>query len=238
MIDTVSSHFRVNHLLHLALLGPNVVEDIFPSSQVLDGWLDQLPAEPLHPSLSVCFPLIPPSAELPPIPDTTFDSRGLSRYGRVIEGLLQLFGEHRKLAKQHVWALRHFQAIKVYAQDLLNVASERSHVFHSTTTPSMLEGIINRVDQITAYLFNSQPDEKWFVPAVVTALDPRQSSILGTLSQSLLLMINVARGSDKPRDVRLLRNILQHLFQDITKEEGDNWVQLARQVESSGRCLW
>ncbi|KAF8198654.1 hypothetical protein BJ912DRAFT_1055525 [Pholiota molesta] len=201
----------------------------YPSiSTHLNKLLDALSSDALDPSLAILDPLIPPY----PSPNsrrkvqtpTSTDRRGFSVYAREVNALLQAFVEDRQLAKRNVWALRHFFALSLYAQDLQNVpsASSRSPVFDDKVTPAALASIVAKSKQVSVYLLNSsaaKDDESW-----------RQG--LTQLQTFLFDVVTYAKDGDGIRDARVLKTVLDSLLQDgIEVSEADLWVQLARKYE-------
>ncbi|GLB39355.1 putative ring finger [Lyophyllum shimeji] len=213
----------------------NLPVDMFPTPQAIHELLDQLSPNALHPSLAAVDSLVPPSSAFAPTDETpvTFDSRGFSGYARVVEALLQVFVEDRHMAKHNLWALRHFQALEVYAQDFINIPSVESPVFGVEAVYANLETLVSKVEQVTTYLFTSPADERWRQAALAAVLENKPSESLGSLSAYLVDAIRRSRDSDSARDSRILRNILQHIFHDVDKDEADRWILLARKLEST-----
>ncbi|KAG5641970.1 hypothetical protein DXG03_003844 [Asterophora parasitica] len=216
--------------IHLELPGA-----IFPSSEEMDQLLVQLSPDPIHPSLAVIDALIPPAVASPKRRNTSqaFDSRGFSTYARVIDALLQVFIEGRQIAKRNVWALQHFQALEVYAQDFINFPSGHSPVFGTEAIHANLESLVAKIEQITTYMLTSTGDEGWREHALTALLESKVSGSSGALSTFLVDTIHRSRDSDSARDIRILRNVLQHVFNDIDVAEADRWILLARKLEST-----
>ncbi|KAG6865555.1 hypothetical protein C0991_001559 [Blastosporella zonata] len=213
----------------------NLPHDIFPSMQEIDKILDELSPDPIHPSLAVIQPLIPPASAFtePARTSTMFDQRGFSTYARIVDALLQVFIEDRQIAKNNLWAIRHFQALELYVQDFISIPSAKSEVFAAEAIHASLETLVSRVEQVTTYILTSSTNERWRETALAAALDNRPSTSSGTLTAFLGDIIQRSRTSDNLRDSRILRNILQHVFRDVEKDEADRWMQLARKVEAT-----
>jgi hypothetical protein len=225
-----------------------VLQAILPSPPHLNKLLDALSSDALDPSLAILDPLIPPY----PSPNsrrkvqtpTSTDRRGFSVYAREVNALLQAFVEDRQLAKRNVWALRHFFALSLYAQDLQNVpsASSRSPVFDDKVTPAALASIVAKSKQVSVYLLNSsaaKDDESWRRVVLdrllndSTLKDPKEG--LTQLQTFLFDVVTYAKDGDGIRDARVLKTVLDSLFQDgIEVSEADLWVQLARKYEKTG----
>ncbi|KAG6844999.1 hypothetical protein H0H87_001771 [Tephrocybe sp. NHM501043] len=212
----------------------NLPHDIFPTTQEIDKILDSLSPDCIHPSLAVAHSHIPPAAAFAGSSRTpqTFDKRGFSTYARIIDALLQVFAEDRQIARHNIWALRHFQAFELYAQDFISIPSAKSEVFAAEAIHASLEIMVSRVEQVTTYILTSSADEGWREAALTSALENRPSTSSGTLTSFLADTIQRSRTLDSPRENRILRNILQHIFRDVEKDEADRWMQLARKVEA------
>ncbi|KAG6811117.1 hypothetical protein H0H92_008917 [Tricholoma furcatifolium] len=208
-------------------------KDIFPSIQELDKSLEQLSPDPIHPSLAVLNPLIPPSSTFTESKTAnTFDRRGFSSYARVISALLQVFVEDRQLSKNNLWALRHFQALELYAQDFISVPSANSEVFAPEAIHANLETLVSKVEQLTTYVLTSSA-EGWRQSALAVALGEKASPAPAGLATFLADTIQQSRSSNNARDSRILRNVLQHVFHDVDREEAERWMLLARRVEAT-----
>lgn len=214
--------------------------DIFPAPQEIDNLLEQLSPDPIHPSLAVITSLIPPADSFLDrhSPSQLYDNRGFSMYGRLVSALLQVLVENRQTSKHNIWALRHLHALEIFAQDFVSVPSASSPVFGSETATQALESLISKVEQVTTYILTSLYDEGWREAALAVALDNNKTTEkLGPLSLFLLDIIKRARNSENSRDTRILRNILQHVFHDVEKDEADLWILLARKIEVTGEPL-
>jgi hypothetical protein len=222
--------------LHIQLL-----TDVFPTPNEINEMLNQLPSDPIDASLAVMDPLIPPASAF--AGKSTFaqpqlyDTRGFSSYARVVNALLHVLGEDRQSAKQNIWALRHFLALEVYAQDFVNVPSAQSPVFEQKALVAGLDGVIARIRQMTTYVLTSVADDGWRGAAIGTVLEDKAAGNLGALTTLLVDAVRLAREKDLSRDVRVLRIILHHVFHGIEKDEADRWMLLARRIESTGEHL-
>ncbi|KAG5637584.1 hypothetical protein H0H81_004035 [Sphagnurus paluster] len=211
----------------------NLLNDIFPSPKEIDQLLDQLSHDPIHPSLAVIDSLIPPAAAFDDDNQTMgrFDSRGFSSYARVVEALLQVFVEDRNLAKQNLWALRHFQALEIYAQDFISIPSARSGVFGAEAIQANLDTLVLRIEQVTTYILTSS-NESWRELALGALVDGKSLGSEVGLSSFLVDTIQRSRDSDTSLDSRIVRSVLQHVFHDVEKAEADRWILLARKIET------
>ena len=224
----------------------NLLQDIFPSVERLDATLDTLSPEVLDPSIEIFDGLIPPAPSSKfkgtlSTPSST-DRRGLSNYARTVDALLHALREDRHLARRNLWALRHFLALSIYAQDLLRVpsASSRSPVFDNKVTPALLADIVLKTKQLSVYLLASArtEDDSWRRGVVDRLLNERDAKGLNELQAFLFDVINFSRKDDSTRDTRILKMVLEPLVTasfDIA--EADLWVQLARKLEKLGESI-
>lgn len=242
----------------------DLLHEVFPSATQLDLMLDDLSPDAIDPSIAVLDPLIPlfipqPHSKAVGSQQGT-DRRGFVPYARIVNGLLQVFIEDRQLAKRALWALRHFLALSIYAQDLLNVPSPTfsssasslpkqdsnnySPIFdHDVVTISVLRDVVSRVKQVSVYLLGSavdQDDESWrkIVLGKLLKDAPASGRIENRMSQVQQFLWDVivyAKAQDKLRDTRVLRIILESVFSDgVDGEEAELWIQLARKLEKTG----
>ncbi|KAG6877121.1 hypothetical protein C0993_010124 [Termitomyces sp. T159_Od127] len=227
----------------------DLLRDIFPSAREIEQALCHLSPDPIHPSLAVVTPLIPPSSAFVSTSsesvsrnanETDFDKRGFSSYARIVSALLHVFIEDRQVAKQNLWALRHFLALELYAQDFISVPGAWGRVFAAEAIHARLEMMVAKVEQIATYVLTSSTSEGWREAALAAVMgsgsQPSSSSssqvaTSGPLSAFLVDTIQRARDSDRSRETRILRNVLQHVFYDVDEEEADRWLVLARKIE-------
>jgi len=219
-------------------LGIKLRVDVFPTSKEINEMLTQLSPDPIDPSLAVLDPLIAPpstfSSKSAFSQPQLYDSRGFSSYARVVDALLQVFGEDRQLAKQNTWALGHFLALGVYAQDLVSVPSAWSPAFEQKALAARLDDVIARVRRVTTYVLTSAADDGWRGAALDIVLEAKGVGHVGTLPALLVDAIKEGQQHDLMRDVRVLRVILDHVFHDLEKDEADRSIVLARKIELTG----
>ena len=219
----------------------DILHDLFPTPDELESMLQDLSPEPIDASIAVLDPLIPPSSRQMQTKPKSTDRRGFSAYARIVTGLLHALVDERWLAKRNMWALRHFLALSIYAQDLKNVPSEvsKSPVFDDRVTPAALLDIITKVKQLSVYLFNSmasKAEESWRTVVLDRLLNesarktPKEG--LNELQTFLLDTFTFAKQRDATRDTRALKMVLDPLLADgIEVAEADLWIQLARKFE-------
>lgn len=231
---------RPLHLLHVLSsrrdeLNVGDFEEIFPSKKELDAMLDILPPNPVDVSLAVIDPLVPTAIEDDndnEVSEAVVDRSGYSSYARVVTALLHYFSDERQLAKENVWALRHFLAFAQYADEKLQFPEAESSLFGRAVSPTALQDLTAKVDQITAYVLSSVPDESWFSPIISSLLNGQPpSSGIGRLLYDL---VYDSAGRDTVRESRVLHSVLQHILTSATKAEADQMIMLARKIENKG----
>lgn len=225
----------------------DLLKDIFPSKLQLDEALQELCGDALDRSIEILDPLIPPesssSGKGKVRQASNTDRRGFSRYARTISAMTIAFLEDRQLARRNLWAMRHFFALSIYSQDLLNISSSasRSPVFDDKVTLIALSDIVSRVKQISVYTLSAGRDDgKWRAVVLDRLLndDVRNSNVKGGLTSLQELVFDVvthAKNGDVVRDSRVLKLVLEPLFKDdLDTTEADKWVQLSRKYEKAG----
>ncbi|TFK64592.1 hypothetical protein BDN72DRAFT_260036 [Pluteus cervinus] len=234
------------HVLGLLTIHPpgfivSLPDDIFSTNQVLVQWLDDLPSDTFDSSLAVIDPLIPPGptdeSGVDASDPASFDKHGFSAYARVVSALLQVLIEDRQLAKKNIWALRHFLVLSLYADDFQKVPGTKNPVFSSGALASGKLALVGtRVRQIVTYLLKlssaTKDDEAWSHNAVDALLSERPL-LAGTSDKARFLvdLVGVAKREDSVRDSRVLRDVLQHVLDDVEKKEAEKWITLARKLE-------
>lgn len=234
--DTCSSEDVLRFILERrTVLDIDFLQDIVPSPTEIGTMLDNLPSDPIHSSLAVLDPRLPPSSAFKKsgTPEEHYDNLGYSSYARIVSALLQFLVEDRPTAKQNLWALRHLLALSIYADDSLKIPTRPSVVVKPHVPKNLLE-IIIKVQQITAYLLTASTDDQFHL-AVIGAISANQhDASLEGLGRMLVHLVTCAKQDDNIRDSRILRLVLQHLFSDVSKESADQWMVLARRLEMPG----
>ncbi|KAJ3574319.1 hypothetical protein NP233_g1845 [Leucocoprinus birnbaumii] len=213
----------------------SMLEDFFPSSETLGGMLGRLSHNVIDSSLAAIEPLIPTNAEPSSDGPECIDSRGFSSYARIVEALLRVFLEDRKLARQNLWALRHFIALSIFASDYQKVPTGSSPVFDAKALAGLGDLII-RVQQVTAYLFLGSlagAQEGWRRGVIKSVGENRLDAGRTQLENFLGAVIKVAIESDSLLDTRLLKAVLEDVLEDLEQEEADEWMGLARKLEKN-----
>ncbi|KAI0824805.1 hypothetical protein BC628DRAFT_1321461 [Trametes gibbosa] len=211
----------------------DVLSDIFPSQDELSIMLEAVPSSPMDPSLAVVDPLVPPatlyrSNSAQPL---VADSTGFSKYARTVNGLLLYLAEDRHMAREHVWALRHFFALAIHAEELKHLPAMESPVFARAVSRSTLQGLLDRVQQLATYLFSSTTEELWHSRVTNTLLAQSASDRLDRVGQLVVEVVNRAKRQDSVCTSRVLHAILQHAFSNATKADADQWMLVARKME-------
>ncbi|KAI9452266.1 hypothetical protein F5148DRAFT_1331820 [Russula earlei] len=210
------------------------LDDLLPTSRLLDDLLSNLRLDPAIPSLAIIQPLIPPqsSFDVAEGPDCEADQQGLGVYARGVMVLLYSCTEDRDLALANLWALRHFLALAIYAEELLEVPSLPNPAFSRIVARDVLQDLIVKIQQLTAYLLTrAGEDDGWHVHAVTSLLSGRRSNLLGGLAAFTVDLIEHAQDEDDSLHCRILYTILQHVLRDTAREEADQWLLLARRLE-------
>ncbi|KAI8986673.1 hypothetical protein BD414DRAFT_460911 [Trametes punicea] len=206
---------------------------IFPSQDELSTMLDGLPSTPLDATLAVIDPLVPPPTlyRASGVASSGFDSLGFSKYARIVYGLLLHFVDGRHTAKENTWALRHFFALAIYAEELRHLPSAESPVFARSVPRSVLQGLLDKVQQIAAYLLSSTAEELWHAKVTSALLSQSPSDVLDGAGQLVVDLVYRAKRQDNVRTSRILHLILQHALSNATKADADQWMLVARKME-------
>ena len=211
--------------------------------------LDDLSPDAIDSSIAILDPLIPPFT-LQPHSKTAkskqeTDRRGFATYARIVNALLQVFIDDRRLAKRALWVLRHFLALSIYALDLRNVPSPTSSALsssskhdsnsyspvfnHDVVTISALRDVVSRVKQVSVYLLGSvigQDDgdggswrrvvlEKLLKDSSTSGKIESPKQGMSQVQQFLWDVIVYAKERDKLRDARVLKIVLESVFSDV-----------------------
>ncbi|KAI0056618.1 hypothetical protein BV25DRAFT_1995499 [Artomyces pyxidatus] len=215
------------------------LDDILPSRAHLDGMLARLRADPAHPSMAILQQLTPPSSSFDGAKGFACecDQSGLSAYARAVIALLSAYTDNRQTAKANPWALRHFIALALYADELLHLPALPSPVFSRSVSSATLTDIGLRVQQLAMYMLLIPSDPKWHSRVVTAALDGKPDAGLDGTARFVSNLIKVAQVEDTYLDSQILYIVLQHLLGDANKEEGDHWMTLARKLEKKAPQL-
>jgi E3 ubiquitin-protein ligase listerin len=216
------------------------LDDLLPTSTYLDDLLCNLRLDPATASLAIIQPLIPPTSsfETAEGPDCEGDQQGLGVYARGVMALLYSYTENRDLARTNLWALRHFLALAIYAEELLEVPSLPNPAFSRTVTKDVLQDVLIKVQQLTAYLLTTAgTDDGWHVDVVKSLLNGKRNASLGNLAAFTVDLMQWAQDEDDSLHARIFYTILQHALRDASKEEADEWLLLARKLERNSKSI-
>ncbi|KAH9988778.1 hypothetical protein BJV74DRAFT_459602 [Russula compacta] len=212
------------------------LNDLLPTSRYLDDLLCNLRLDPAISSLAIIHPLIPPLSSFYGAegPDCEADQQGLGVYARGVIALLYSYTENRDLARTNLWALRHFLALAIYVEELLEVPSLPNPAFSRIAAKDMLQDVMIKVQQLTAYLLTTAvADDSWHVDAVASLLNGNRNRSLGSLAAFTVDLIEHAQEEDDSMHARILYTVLQHALRDASREEADQWLLLARKLEKN-----
>ncbi|KAF8624962.1 hypothetical protein AX15_005604 [Amanita polypyramis BW_CC] len=216
---------------HIVRLHLGLVADLLPTSEEYEDMLTNLSQDVIHPSLAVIDPLIPPGEENMALTPEC-DARGYSQYARAVCGLILVLSENRQEAKRNIWALKHILSFVVYASDLQSYPSGRSPLFTSEVLSDYFDEVMTKATQITAYLLTLSFEDGWrqnMLNAITknATLDESKNA----LSKLVAELIKDAKETDGSRAARILKMVLQHVLDDVDKNEADHWLILAKQLE-------
>lgn len=212
--------------------------DLVPSREKLDSMLNIFPTEPADASISLRSPLLPLSGleDSPLVVADNYDLDGYSSYARIISLLLDAFLGDRIVAKAHPWALRHFIALTIYAGDVLDLPNSSSEVFNArTVSPSTLQQLVHKVQQVTTYVLSDVGDDQsWHQKVTAACIDAKTQNNIGEIGKFVTSQLRSAVSGDNPRDARILHTILHHILSHTSKEEGNLWMGVCRKIEPKG----
>jgi len=215
------------------------IMDLVPSRENLDSMLSVLPTAPADASTSLRSPLLPLSGlEDPPlVVEESYDLDGYSSYARIISLLLDAFLGDRIVAKSHPWALRHFTALCIYAEEVVDLPNSSSEVFDAKVVSSpALQQLIYKVQQVTTYVLSDVGDgQNWHQKTTAACVDAKVQHDIGEIGEFVASLVRAAASNDNPRDARILHTILQHILSHTSKEEGDLWMGVCRKTETRGK---
>ena len=218
---------------HASSLNLNLVTDLLPTNDEYDDMLSILSQDVIHPSLAVIDPQIAPCEEnVASSPEC--DSQGYSQYARAVCALILVLSENRKEAKQNIWALKHILSFIIYARDLQSYPTGRSPLLSSEALNEYLDNLVAKGSQIVTYLLTSSYEDGWRQSVLNAVTHNVALDELNGLPKLLVQLINDAKDTDGSRATRILKVALQHLLDDVDRDEADRWLALAKQLERNG----
>jgi hypothetical protein len=215
------------------------LQDVLPSCAEMDKMLEDLPSDPVHPSLAIFDPLLPLKSAKAGLPkDASFDKRGFSSYARVCDVLSfsLMCMKDTPLAMANLWILLHILALDIYASDFAILPALPSPVFDKSVSKASLEYLSKGISLITALLVKSA-STTWHADLVSAILEDAISPALDPLGLFVLDLIARCRRNDGTRECRVLKIVLFHAFGRRSRAKADLWVRLARDVEKTGEGL-
>jgi len=212
--------------------------DLVPPRDKLDSMLSVFPTEPADASISLRSPLLPLSCleDPPQAAEENYDLDGYSSYARIISLLLDVFLEDRIVAKIYPWALRHFIALAIYAEEVPDLSSSSSIVFDAKiVSSSALQQLTHKVRQVTTYVLSDVGDgQSWHQKVTAACMDAKAQHDIGEIGEFVTSLLRTVVSNDNPRDARILHMILQHVLSHTSKREGDLWMGVCRKIETKG----
>ncbi|KAF9255353.1 hypothetical protein L218DRAFT_1008664 [Marasmius fiardii PR-910] len=205
--------------------------ELLPSKVDFNRLLEKLASDPIHHSLAVLEPLVPlPSMFLEESSSSSpsFDSHGHSLYACLVTALTHIVVEDRQTAKQNVWILRHLLAFLIYAEDLINFPAGQSPMFSRVAIDFDLGELVSKVHQIMTYLLFTSGDEMKHALEVLMGKSNVQTT---GLVKFIVNVIKISRATETIREFRMLCRVLQRVFDDVERDEAEQWVAFARSIE-------
>ena len=221
---------------------PHLSEEVFSEAVLakaeLTSILESLSGQPASASLAVIDPLVlAGEGDEETLRDILHDKSGFSSYARLVTTLLLHFLQRRDLARQNLWALQHIYALRIYAQDIIDVPQAPSPIFGNTVNRIELSGLVQKMDQIAAYLLSEDHEEGWLGQLATRLAQNKTDANSLDLQRLLNTLINQKEGLNTHREARILRFVLQHLFASAAKADAEAWLVLARSVEKTGTLV-
>lgn len=213
----------------------DVIFGLFPSREILDEMLEELPSNPIDPTLSVVEPLVPPYSLWREEEDSpsSFDTSGLCEYARTVDALLTMVTHERHLAKENNWLLRHCMCLSLYATDALLVPNIENPVFSKDVSPDLLESITSRTKILTAMLLTEVEGDRWH-EHLTKALGGNGSPDRDDVTEHVSGAFLNATSKESIRDARILYATIQRILNGATAGDAEHWMLLARKFETKG----
>lgn len=217
------------------------MRDAAPSRVELDAQLDQLEANPPHASLAVIDPLVPPESSFEAADaDARAPAATARSYAAIVSAILKHHLDNPRLLSHHthLWTIRHFVALSIYASDLLGIpyAASKSGVFGGGAAASgVLAEVVRDVEAAMKVIFENDEPRGWR-RLVLEAVQANKVDTLDGLPRFVAEMITLSTEKETIRESRVLYRVLQRVLDDgISSEEVDLWVGVARKLEKLGK---
>ena len=213
----------------------DILSKLFPSPAQLDEMLQLMPSTPISSSLAVIQPLIPVGIcdNSEEEQEYSFDSQGMTKYVRAVNGLLSFVGRDRDICRRNVWLLKHLLVVSIAAQECLQVAGQKSAFYSASASRTSLQAIVNETQKITTFLLSMPKDDDWH-NKVTQAVFSGMSSHFDAAFDFVTSLFVDAQRSDNVRDSLVIFTVLQHLFHDMSVEDANCWLRLARRLGDRG----
>ncbi|KAL1719117.1 hypothetical protein EV715DRAFT_272923 [Schizophyllum commune] len=207
---------------------------VFPPSDTLDRRLDALPPQPIDPSLAVLVDTLPPPSTYEDARPITalYDAHGYSSYARIVALLPELPSSTlRALVRQQPWIIRHLIAWSIEARDFMGLPTRASSLFDERALDG--GGLVlaaEKVEGIVAYALITEMDDDvaWRVQSARALADGRVPQNLSPIKAFVVDALRRALADDTIRQARIVTALLDHVFEEVPKEEADGWVALVR----------
>jgi hypothetical protein len=139
------------------------------------------------------------------------------------------------------WALRHIISLSIYAEELLYLSSASSVIFDSRLVPTGdLQNIKSKAHQLVTYVLSTgfgTSGMLWHERIVAASFPDGKSNVDGDISRLVVDLVRKANEMDTFRESRILHTVLQQILSDATREEADQWMMLARQLEKTSKYV-
>ncbi|KAF4581811.1 hypothetical protein EYR40_002829 [Pleurotus pulmonarius] len=214
------------------------MRDVAPSRVELDALLEKLAADPPHASLAVIDPLVPPESFFQGT-DAHLRAPGhpWRTYVALVSAILKHHLDNPRLISErvHLWTLRHFVALAVYASDALGVPYAEGGVFAGAAgREEVLSKIVRDVEGVMRAVFVGEQTGAWR-RQVLEAVQANSVQMLDGLPRFVAEMIMLSTEKETIRESRVLHRVLKYVLDDaVGSEEVDLWVGLARKLEKLG----
>ncbi|KAL5521576.1 hypothetical protein ACEPAF_2324 [Sanghuangporus sanghuang] len=214
----------------------DLLQDLFPSQEVLEDRLRDLPSNPIDAALAIVDPLIPPPSlwhdDTIEHSDQPSDRTGMFEYSRIVNALLVAATDNRDLVRQNIWLLRHFLILTLAASERQMVPSAISGYFSHDVAPDVLQEIATRAKALTAFLLSETYDEEWHTEIVRTFVTGKDRLAWNRDPFSFVVdLLKLATKDNGLRESRVLYMVLRHLLNGAVTSGAEQWMTLARRIE-------
>ncbi|KAL5514390.1 hypothetical protein ACEPAG_2478 [Sanghuangporus baumii] len=214
----------------------DLLQDLFPSQEMLEDRLQNLPSNPIDATLAIVDPLIPPPSlwhdDVIEHLDQPSDRTGMFEYSRIVNALLVAATDNRDLVRQNIWLLRHFLILTLAATEKQMVPSAVSGYFSQDVAPDVLQEIATRTKSLTAFLLSETYDEEWHTEIVRTFVTGKDRLAWNRDPSSFVVdLLKLATKDNGLRESRVLYMVLRHLLNGAVTNDAEQWMTLTRRIE-------